>query len=124
MKNDRMRKAAAGTVSAQNIQRQPISMFQGSICPPMSGRAIAQLAICAARMPSTIVIWLRLTSRPRTSEGDTSAMYIGEMADARPMPTPPTRRAMQNSQKLLKMPVAMALTVKSTAATISNGRRP
>ena len=51
-------------------------------------------------------------------------MYIGEIADARPMPTPPTRRAMQNSQKSLKRPVAMALTVKSTAATIRSGLRP
>ena len=75
-------------------------------------------------MPNTIVIWLSDTSRPRISEGDISAIYIGESALATPIPTPPIKRAMLNKVKSEKAPVAMADTVKSTAAVMSNGLRP
>ena len=40
----------------------------------------------------TMVSWLIDTSRPRTAAGATSAMYIGERFDARPMATPPSIR--------------------------------
>ena len=38
--------------------------------------------------------WFHETSMPRTSEGATSPMYMGQMADARPTPTPPMTRYM------------------------------
>ena len=78
----------------------------------------------AARIPSTMVIWFRLTILPRMSAGLTSAIYIGDNADATPMPTPPMKRATLNKVKSLKIPVATADTVKSTAAVTSNGLRP
>ena len=52
------------------------------------------------------------------------AMYIGDKAEAIPMPTPPMKRAMLNKVKSSKAPVATADTVKRTAAPISNGLRP
>ena len=92
----------------------------------LSGTASAncQFTIWAPRMPSTMVIWLSDTSRPRASPGDTSAMYIGERAEATPMPMPPTKRAMLNNTKSLKIPVAMADTVKRMAAITKRGLRP
>ncbi len=36
--------------------------------------------------------WFHETSMPRTSEGATSPMYMGQMAEARPTPTPPIIR--------------------------------
>ena len=71
-----------------------------------------------------MVIWFRLTMRPRMSAGLTSAMYIGARADATPMPMPPMKRAILNKVKSLNNPVAMADTVKSTADTMSSGLRP
>ena len=37
-----------------------------------------------------MVSWLTETSRPRIWAGDISAMYMGEMAEASPIPNPPT----------------------------------
>ena len=71
-----------------------------------------------------MVIWLRLTMRPRISAGLTSAIYIGARAEATPMPTPPIKRATLNKVKSLNSPVAMAETVKSTADSVSSGLRP
>ena len=51
-------------------------------------------------------------------------MYMGDSAEATPMPIPPMKRATLNMVKSLKAPVAMADTVNSTAATVSNGFRP
>ena len=79
---------------------------------------------CAARMPSTMVIWFSETIRPRICAGLTSAIYIGARAEATPMPTPPTKRAMLNSVKSLNRPVPMADTVNSTADVVSSGLRP
>ena len=71
-----------------------------------------------------MVIWFRLTMRPRISAGLTSAIYIGARAEATPMPTPPTKRAILNRVKSLNSPVPMADTVNSTADSISSGLRP
>ena len=87
-------------------------------------RASSMFTICAANMPSTMVIWFRLTMRPRISAGLTSAIYIGASADATPMPTPPTKRAILNKVKSLNSPVPIADTVNSTADSISSGLRP
>ena len=62
--------------------------------------------------------------RPRIVGGLTSAIYMGAKADATPMPTPPTKRAILNNVKSLKRPVAMADTVNSTADTVSSDLRP
>ena len=51
-------------------------------------------------------------------------MYIGDRADATPMPTPPTNRATLNNVKSLNAPVAIAETVNNTAAVMSNGFLP
>ena len=118
------RKSAAGSVSAQNIQRQPHARFHACSVAMLVSRANSMFTICAARMPRTMVIWLRLTMRPRISAGLTSAIYMGERAEATPMPTPPTKRAILNKVKSSKRPVPMADTVKSTAAVVSSGLRP
>ena len=75
-------------------------------------------------MPSTMVIWFKETSLPRMAVGEISAIYIGERADATPMPMPPMKRAILNMVKSLNSPVAMADTVKNTAAMMSRGLRP
>ena len=118
------RKRAAGRVSAQNIQRHPHSTFHAWLSATAVSRARNRLTTWAARIPSTMVIWLRLTMRPRICAGLTSAIYMGARADATPMPTPPTKRAILNKVKSLKSPVATADTVKNTAQTISSGFRP
>ena len=71
-----------------------------------------------------MVIWFSDTSLPRMAVGDISAMYMGESADAMPMPMPPTKRAMLKRVKSSNHPVATADTVKNTAAMISSGLRP
>ena len=124
MKKLSTRNSAAGSVSAQNIQRQPHSTFHAMFSATAVSRASSMFTICAARMPSTMVIWLRLTMRPRISAGLTSAIYIGASADATPMPTPPTKRDRLNKVKSLNRPVPMADRVKSTADSISSGLRP
>ena len=118
------RNRAAGTASAQNIQRQPHSTFHDRNAGTEVSLANSRLATCAARMPSTMVIWLRETILPRISAGLTSAIYIGDSAEATPMPTPPMKRDKLKRVKSLNSPVATAETVNKTAAVISNGLRP
>ena len=116
--------SAAGTVSAQNIQRHPHSTFHAMFSATLVSLASSILTICAPRIPSTMVIWFRLTIRPRISVGLTSAIYIGDKADATPMPTPPIKRAILNREKSLKRPVPTADKVNSTAAVVKRGFRP
>ena len=111
-------------VSAQNIHRHPHSTFHACDSATVVSRASNIFTTCAESMPSTIVIWFRLTIRPRISGGLTSAIYMGASAEATPIPTPPMKRAILNIVKSLNKPVAMADTVKSTADSISNGLRP
>ena len=56
MKKLSTRNRAAGSVSAQNIQRQPHSMFHAWLSATEVSRASSILATWAARMPSTMVI--------------------------------------------------------------------
>ena len=102
MKNTRIRKASAGNAPAQNIQRHPIWQFHVSMVLWITGSAISQLVICAARMPMTIVSWLSDTSLPRICVGATSAMYIGDRPDAIPIPTPLRNLAQRNRLNSLK----------------------
>ena len=62
--------------------------------------------------------------RPRISAGLTSAIYIGDSAEATPIPTPPTKRAILKKVKSSNNPVPTADTVNSTAAVVSSGLRP
>ena len=57
MKNTRIKNSNEGTTSAQNIQRHPICPFHvfSISSPAITGSAISQLAIWAARIPNTIV---------------------------------------------------------------------
>jgi len=120
IKKLRMRNSPAGIASAQNIQRQAHSRPQFSSTPV----PISIFMICAERIPRTIVIWFRLTMRPRISAGLTSAIYIGASALAMPMPIPPMKRAILNIIKSSYHPVARALTVNSTAESIRRGFLP
>ena len=106
MKNDSARKMIAGNAPAQNIHRQPIWQFHVSMVLSMTGSAMSQLVICAAKIPSTMVSWLSDTRRPRIFVGATSAIYIGDNPEAMPMPMPPKKRATRNRLKSLKTPVA------------------
>ena len=115
---------AAGGVSAQNIHLQPHPTFHAWVSGDIVSRASSILTICAASIPRTIVIWFKLTIRPRIFAGLTSAIYIGASADATPIPMPPIKRAILNNVKSSANPVAIADTVNSTADTISNGLRP
>lgn len=51
--------------------------------------------------------------------GEISAMYMGEMADARPIPIPPRRRKRIKGVKELTAPVPMAEARNKAAATMS-----
>ena len=73
-----------------NIQRHPHWPFHDerisyAVAPGGTGRAIIQLTTCASRIPTTMANWLSETSLPRRCAGEISAMYMGEMPEARPM---------------------------------------
>jgi hypothetical protein len=100
----RRNNSTAGKATAVNIQRHPNCAFHTAAesdplkrCAPRV--PICQSKICAPRMPQTMASWLRLTRRPRHSAGLISAMYMGEMFDARPMARPPTMRHAMNAVK-------------------------
>ena len=128
-RNIRKKKSRAGTVSAPNIQRQPVCPFQearisAAVAPAATGRAMSQLATWAARMPMTMVSWLTETSLPRISAGAISAMYMGERLEARPMPTPPTMRKTTKTVKSGARAVQTAETVKNAPARMRSRLRP
>src|ERR1035441_4721277 len=50
------------------------------------------------------------TSRPRMRSGATSAMYIGERLEARPIATPPDIRQARNTANVPAIPVPIELT--------------
>ena len=47
-------------------------------------------------MPKTMANWLTDTMRPRIRAGEISAMYMGELIEAAPIPTPPRMRKTTN----------------------------
>ena len=71
-----------------------------------------------------MVSWLTETSRPRTSAGEISAMYIGDKLEARPMPMPPTRRKTTNTVKSPASAVQTAEMVKKKPARMRSFLRP
>ena len=83
-----------------------------------------QLTICAPNIPSTIVSWFIDTILPLVSEGETSAIYIGESPDAMPMATPPINRAIRNGVKLSTAPVIYAEIRNINAENTSYGLLP
>ncbi|MNI55242.1 hypothetical protein D3C73_1101780 [compost metagenome] len=96
-KNISTRNARAGTSSAPNIQRQPDWPFQVArmsawVALLATGSAIIRFTSWAASTPRTMVSWLMATNLPRLSAGLISAMYMGESAEARPIPMPPMMR--------------------------------
>ena len=124
-----MKKMSDGAVTAVNIQRQPNCQFQdwriiSVVAPEGTASAISQLTICAARIPTTIVIWFIDTRRPRHGAGLTSAMYTGETLDAIPMATPPVIRHMTNAVNVEAHPVSTEETANSTAEVINSFLRP
>ena len=72
----------------------------------------------------TMVSWLIETSRPRRCGGETSAIYIGERFDARPMATPPSIRHATNTVKVCASAMPMEVTANNSAASASSRFRP
>src|ERR1035441_8491868 len=83
-----------------------------------------QLTNCASKMPMTMVSWFRETSRPRFWAGATSAIYMGDRFDARPMAAPPAIRQRINTAKDPASPVATEDTANSRADKASRRLRP
>ncbi len=75
-------------------------------------------------MPITIVSWLSETRLPRACAGATSAIYIGDRLDARPMAAPPAMRHSTNTPNDPASPVATEDTAKSSADRINSRFRP
>ncbi|ETJ94702.1 hypothetical protein D041_0620B, partial [Vibrio parahaemolyticus EKP-008] len=74
--------------------------------------------------PITIVNWLIATNFPRFSAGAISAIYIGDSADAKPIPTPPIIRYTTKALKLSDAAVPHADTTNRKAARIKGRLRP
>jgi hypothetical protein len=75
-------------------------------------------------MPETMANWLMETMRPRMRAGEISAMYIGEVIDAAPTPTPPMTRKTTKVAKLGGNAVPMADARNMTAAMSRTFLRP
>ncbi len=75
-------------------------------------------------MPEVIANMLTATSAPRTRAGTSSAMYIGEMKEARPIPSPLTTLPAINHATVGAKAVPMALAAKIMPAQMSGLRRP
>ncbi len=82
---------------------------------------MAQFAHCARSTPITIVSWFKETSLPRTSAGAISAMYTGEMFEARPMPTPPAMRKITNQ---VNPPSRAMSCARATPTPVTTNKRP
>ena len=119
-------KARSEPIRVARARRTQLPLRLGGWKPPLHRRAVAlsaalpyhempRLANCAARMPMTMVSWLSETNLPRTAAGETSAMYMGEMFEARPMPTPPRSRKTTNHAKRSASAVPMPVARKSSA---------
>src|SRR5690348_1618059 len=75
-------------------------------------------------MPSTILNWVRATSRPRHFAGDISAMYIGDTTDAPPTASPPTNRKIMNGHQPHASAQPMAEAKYRAPSRNSIARRP
>ena len=75
-------------------------------------------------MPPTMAIWFTATIRPRMCAGVISAIYIGVVIDAMPMPTPPRNRNRMNIWMSFGIAVPMAEARNIAAARNIAGFRP
>jgi hypothetical protein len=75
-------------------------------------------------MPLVIASMLTATNEPRTFDGTSSAIYIGEINDAIPMATPLKVRPTINQLTVGARAVPIALTVKIIPARMISLRRP
>ena len=75
-------------------------------------------------MPLVIASMLTATNEPRTFAGTSSAIYIGEINEAMPMPIPLTILAAINQLTVGARAVPMALAVKMMPASMIILRRP
>ena len=75
-------------------------------------------------IPETMANWFSETMRPRMRKGVTSAMYIGEVIEAAPMPIPPIKRKTMNWASVRGRAVPRAETKKARPATIRTFLRP
>ena len=118
------RKAAAGTASIQNIQRQAGAPSHKVALAPPAMLARMSLLRKALNSPSTMAICCSEASRPRIRAGATSEMYIGANTLAPPMASPPRIREAMKKPAEPAAPVANALARKRTAFSSMVGRRP
>src|SRR6266853_383808 len=86
-------KAAAGTASIQNIQRQAGASNQKVALAPPASLARMSLLRKAPKSPSTIAICCSEARRPRIWAGATSEIYMGASTLAAPIASPPAIRA-------------------------------
>ena len=75
-------------------------------------------------MPVVMASMLTATSEPRTLAGTSSAMYMGEMNEAIPMPIPLATRATISQPTVGANAVPIALKVKTMPARMISQRRP
>jgi len=75
-------------------------------------------------MPLVIASMLTATNEPRTLDGTSSAIYIGEINEAMPMAIPLTTLAAINQLAVGARAVPRALTVKMAPANMIILRRP
>ena len=75
-------------------------------------------------MPVVMASMLTATSEPRTFDGTSSAIYMGEMNEAMPMPMPLATRAPISQPTAGANAVAIALNVKTAPARMIIQRRP
>ena len=75
-------------------------------------------------MPETMANWFSETSRPRMRKGAISAIYMGDVIEAAPMPMPPMKRKTMNSTRVRGKAVPKAETKNARAARIKTFLRP
>ena len=75
-------------------------------------------------MPETMANWLSETMRPRMRKGVISAIYMGEVIEAAPMPMPPDEAEDMNVVSVRGRAVPRAETKKARAARIRTFLRP
>ena len=98
--------------------------MNSSVEPAGRSRPMRQLTTWASRTPTTMVSWLMETSLPRIAAGATSAMYMGERFEARPMATPPSMRHAMKTEKLSAKALPSEVTAKMRAERMSSRLRP
>src|SRR5260370_32532074 len=124
-----MKNKVVGIAVTPNIQRHPTCPFHefkmsAALAAGGTGFAISQFTSCANKIPMTTVSWLMETSLPRNNAGETSAMYIGERLDARPIASPPAILHVTKTTKVFERAVPIEESVNNIADKRSMGFRP